>query len=50
MSGKSKLLQKNQNKEFFQQGINKNKSSSSNWKDWLNKYKHNAILASKKKH
>lgn len=50
MSGKSKLLHKNSNKEFFQQGLNKNKSSSTNWRDWIGQDKHSAILACKKKH
>jgi hypothetical protein len=49
MAGKSKLLQKNKNKEFFQHGLVKT-GSKTDWRDWLNpQAKQNAINACKNK-
>lgn len=49
MAGKSKLLQKNQNKQFFQHGLTKS-SAGTDWRVWLNPVaKQNAINACKNK-
>jgi len=46
MAGKSKLLKKNKNKNFFQHGLNHSKD----WRDWFgDKEKTNAINACKNK-
>lgn len=49
MAGKSKLLQKNKNKEFFQHGLVKT-GGLQDWRVWLNpQTKTNAINACKNK-